>query len=292
MSITVLKLLVGAVLAALVLGGCAYWVTGGRFEPAAEAEPADLRSIAFYYGHQPDWAVLAKYQMAVLEPEHEFDLRGRGDTQWLAYVSVGETLASRTYYADIPDGLVLGKNRVWHSMVMDVAHPGWTDFLLESVFRPIVEQGYQGFFLDTLDSYQLIHGNGEQAAASRAGLQQLIHRLKREWPDQRIILNRGFELFPGVADDVFAVAFESLYQGWDEAAGEYVDVPPADRQWLFEQVRHVRQTRNIPVISIDYCDPNRPDCTLRAVRKIRALGWVPFVADGGLVQLNSLSATP
>lgn len=292
MSIAVFKLLLAAVMAALVLAGCTYWLAGERPDSASDDGSAVLRSIAFYYGDKPDWAVLEKYQMAVLEPEHGFDIRQHSETEWLAYVSVGETLESRAYYTQIPERLVLGKNRVWHSMVMDVAQPEWADFLLEHVFRPIVEQGYQGFFLDTLDSYQLIQENTAQAANSRAGLQQLIHRLKREWPDHYIILNRGFELFPEVTDDVFALAFESLYQGWDEAAGEYVDVPASDRQWLLAQVNHARQARKIPVIAIDYCDPAQPACTLSAVRKIRAHGWVPFVADGGLVQLNSLSAMP
>lgn len=287
MSLALFKFLAGGALIALALGGCVYRM--------AQQEPADtasaLHSIAFYYGDRPDWTMLDSYQMAVLEPEHDFDLSGRANTQWLAYVSVGEALESRAYYADIPQELILDRNRIWRSMVIDVARPEWADFLLEKVFAPIVEQGYQGFFLDTLDSYQLVHGSGARGNASRAGLQQLIHRLKQRWPEHHIILNRGFELFPAVAEDVFALAFESLYQGWDEAAGEYVEVSHRDREWLSAQVGHALQTRKIPVIAIDYCDPSSPDCTLRTLRKIRARGWVPFVADGGLVQLNSLSAT-
>lgn len=272
---------------ALLLVGCAYRVM--QDEPVAG--PDSLRNIAFYYGDRPDWATLEHYQMAVLEPEHGFDLKNRGETEWIAYVSVGEVLESRSYYADMPPGLVLDRNRIWHSQVVDVARTEWADFLIERVFQPIVEQGYQGFFLDTLDSYQLVHGGGTAGAASRAGLQRLIHRLKEKWPSHHIILNRGFELFPEVADDVFALAFESLYRGWDEAAGEYVAVPQRDRDWLQGQIRHVLATRSIPVIAIDYCDPEQTDCILRTLRKIRAHGWVPFVADGGLVQLNSLSAT-
>ncbi|TAL53282.1 endo alpha-1,4 polygalactosaminidase [Pandoraea sp.] len=259
----------------------------------AIAAPAPLPwSIAFYYGDSPPLAQLAEFDLAVIEPDSGFDPTAFPalPTQWFAYVSVGEVDPSRSYYAQIPKRWLIGRNGEWHASVVDPAAPGWPAFFVAHVIDPLWKQGYRGFFLDTLDSYQLVAKTDVQRERDRAGLVALIEAIHRRYPTARLILNRGFELLPEVHDAVFAVAFESLYQGWSEAAGRYVEVPQDDRQWLLGQADLIRQRYGLPVISIDYCAPADAECASRTVARIKALGIVPYVGDGHLQTVNPASA--
>lgn len=281
MSLSLFKLLVAGALLLLAIGCLVAALSWLR------QTGLPLHNIAFYYGHQPNWPVLEQYQMVVLEPDHNFDLQQRsGQTLWLAYVSIGEVVSSRGYYGDIPQKLILRHNPVWDSMIVDVSQEEWTSLLLEKVFRPLATQGYDGFFLDTVDAYQTVCLGEAKQQTCRQGLKQLIRRLKTELPGGRIILNRGFELFPEVGKDVYALAFESLYRGWDQAASRYVAVPAADREWLLARVTDVRRHRRLPVIAIDYCDPQDQQCRKDISRQIRSKGMVPFVTDGHLTTVN------
>lgn len=255
---------------------------------AAESD-APPWSIAFYYGKAPQTALLSRFDMAVIEPDNGFDPRSHaGKTRWLAYVSVGEVMHSRPYFRDIPKSWIVGRNREWQSEVIDSSAAGWSEFIVSRIIAPLWRAGYQGFFLDTLDSYQLVSRNDEDRQRYQQGLVAIIQSIHRNYPQARLILNRGFELLPTVHEQVYAVAFESLFKGWSEAKQSYVDVPTEGREWLLAQVKMVK-SYGVPVIAIDYCPPEDASCAKALMRQIREQGLVPYVTDGGLGAINPAS---
>ncbi|KAA0911097.1 hypothetical protein FQ179_04395 [Pusillimonas sp. ANT_WB101] len=253
----------------------------------ARSSPA-LRNIAFFYGNTPDFSELEKYQFVVLEPSGQFKLptnRGQG-THWLAYVSVGEVTSLRDYYSAMPKNWVVGRNTEWGSELIDQGAPGWPVFFAERVIAPLVQSGYRGFFFDTLDSYQLFATDEKTRLRNQRGLIAVIREVNKHFPSAKIILNRGFELLPQIHDQVYAVAFESLFKGWSEARGMYVDVPQDDRSWLLDRARIVKRNYGLPVIAIDYCAPADKQCAHDVVRRIRGDGLIPYVSDGHLLTIN------
>ncbi|MER1941328.1 endo alpha-1,4 polygalactosaminidase [Castellaniella sp. FW104-16D08] len=250
------------------------------------AVASDISSIVFYYGSDTPVQALSRFAVAVLEPDaHPKGPPHQGTTRWLAYVSVGEVLDSRPYYSRMPQTWHLGKNDVWHSVVVDQSAPDWPKFLVNQVATPLWRQGYQGLFLDTLDSYQLVSKDPAVLERQRQGLVRTIRALRRARPKAILILNRGFELLPDIHNQIDAVAFESLYSGWDQAASRYVTVPEPDRAWLLGQAAKAK-SYGLPVISIDYCPPNDKECTQQTSRKIRSHGLIPYVGDGHLQHVN------
>lgn len=251
----------------------------------AQAPPPDAQpSVAFYYGATPPINILAGYDIAVLEPDSGFLPREHSlaHTDWFAYTSVGEVTPQRNYYPDIPDAWFMGRNTDWHSHIVDQSKPGWPAFFVDRVIDPLWALGYRGFFLDTLDSYQLAVKTDAARAQQRDSLARVIHAIKMRHPRARLILNRGFELLPQVHGDVEAIAFESLFHGWHQAQQRYISVPEADRAWLLEQARIVREQYKLPVIAIDYCAPDDDACARSSVEQISALGLIPYVTDGAL----------
>lgn len=257
----------------------------GAWRVEARTPPA-LRSIAFFYGDTPDFAELSRYQFVVLEPSGQFTLPKGARTNWLAYVSVGEVTPLRDYYSAIPKDWIVGRNTEWGSELIDQGASGWPAFFVEHAVAPLVQRGYTGFFLDTLDSYQLFARDEEERLRNQRGLIAVIHEINRRFPAAQIILNRGFELLPEVHDQVYAVAFESLFKGWSEARGAYTDVSKDDRSWLLDRANMARREYGLPVIAVDYCAPADKQCAREVVRRIRAEGLVPYVSDGHLLTLG------
>ncbi len=249
------------------------------------------QSIVFYYGDEPNMASLRQFDLAVIDPDTPIDATDLQDDQhrWFAYVSVGEVANTRDYYALIPDAWLIGHNEAWASEIIDQTAAGWPEFFAEHIVAPLWNQGFRGFFLDTLDSYLIVARDESAQRDSQEGLIQLIRTLRHRFPGIRLILNRGFELLPDVHQDIFALAFESLFRGWDEARNSYVDVPETDRQWLLEQTRQAREHHRLPIIAIDYCHPEHERCAQNTVQKIREHGLIPYVGDGRLQSINFAS---
>ncbi|TAM28677.1 MAG: hypothetical protein EPN59_15050 [Paraburkholderia sp.] len=279
--------LISAVLCAFGTASAAHAGTDG------DTIAPDLR-VAFFYGTTPPTALLAHYDIAVLEPDSGFQ---PGEhplpcTQWFAYASVGEMTPQRPYFAQLPKDWLKGRNNNWASHVVDQSRAGWPAFFVRHVIDPLWARGYRGFFLDTLDSYQLVTSSDAERERQRDGIVRVIHAIRKSHPAAKLILNRGFELLPQIHDDVSAVAFESLYRGWDQAHSRYVDVPQADRDWLLAMAHTVKTRYGLPVISIDYCAPDDAACARETAARISADGIVPFITDGAIQTLQQATIPP
>ena len=258
--------------------------TGSGASAVASSVSASAPNIAWYYGDKPPVGQLRAFDAVVVEPGHGFDPTQfkTPSTQWLAYVSLGEVTPERGWFKALPKAWLLGDNAAWASRVVDQAQPEWPAFYVDHVIKPLWDKGYRGFFLDTLDSYQLVAKDDASRAAQEAGMVRVIRAIKARYPDAKLIFNRGFEILPQVHDQVYAVAFESLYRGWDQGAKHYKEVNDADRAWLMGQARRIRDEYHLPVISIDYCPPADRACARDTAKRIKAQGLVPYVTDPAL----------
>ncbi len=234
------------------------------------------------------------FDLAVVEPDHRTDAIAAPvhGPKLFAYVSVAEVQSSRAYYPDIPAAWKLTRNGDWDSDVIDQTPADWPDFFADRVVGPLWRRGYRGFFLDTLDSYRLADKFDEQA--QQDGLVRVIQTLHRKYPGIQLILNRGFEILPRVHKQVFMVAAESLYQGWNARTRQYQPVPAADRDWLTGQLRTARDQWKLPVLAIDYVAPQDRELTRATAERIKADGFIPWVADSALetVGIGSIEAVP
>ena len=257
------------------------------------ASSGGIGSVAFFYGANVQAERFEQFDTVVLEPDSGFDPRAHTAhcPNWYAYVSVGEVTKARAYYTKMPKMWFAGRNTAWASTVVDQSAPGWPAFFVDEIIKPLWERGYRGFFLDTLDSYQLVAKTDAARAQQKAGLVAVIHALKARYPQAQLILNRGFEILPQVHDQVDAVALESLFGRWDQASQRYDEVPDSDREWLLGQVRVIHERYLLPVISIDYCAPEDDACRAEIVHKIAALGLVPYVTDGALQTVGTSCTT-
>lgn len=246
-----------------------------------------LSSVAFYYATKPPLDELQAFDVVVVDPDtvgispKQYKTR---HSELFAYVSVGEADPARRHFKQIKPSWLIGENRAWKSKLVDLANPAWRTFFLEQVVEPLWSTGYRGFFLDTLDSYQLVQDK-KRHQALEAGLVEIIRSIKKRHPEARLILNRGFEVLDQVKDVAFAVAAESLYQDFDPTTGIYGEVKEQDRQWLLGKFAEVSKA-GLPVIVIDYVAPKDRELARKTADKIKKLGFIPWVTDKDLASLG------
>ena len=243
-------------------------------------------SFAFYYGKDIPWEALGAFDVAVVEPGNVgvngWSHRLNPGTTVAAYIAIGEVHPTRGYFKAMRPEWKLGENADWGSIVVDQAAPGWSAFYLAQVIKPLWDQGYRAFFLDTLDSFYLVAKTPEAQQKQIAGMANLIKDIKRAYPDAKLIFNRGFEILPQVNTLAYAVAAESLFQGWDAGKNEYRVVPPTDRDWIMGQLKKCRDEYKLPVIAIDYVPPTDRALARDTAQKIKALGVIPWVTNPAL----------
>lgn len=274
-----LQRFLGIALAALVL------VTAGT-APCQAAVPPSF-SIALYYAAKPPLDELQAFDVVVVDPDTVGTAPNRYNSphsELFAYVSVGEADPQRSFFKKIDPAWLIADNLAWKSKVVDLANPAWRAFFLNQVLEPLWTAGYRGFFLDTLDSYQLVADKNRQRQLE-AGLVTLLRSIKQRHPEARLIFNRGFEVLEQVKDTAFAVAAESLFRNFDPTSGRYGEVKEADRSWLLDRFAEVRKA-GLPVIAIEYVAPGERELARATARKVADLGYIPWVTDKDLASLG------
>lgn len=258
--------------------GCIYLLLSCNPLYASNNSP----STAFYYATQPPVDLLGAYQRVVVEPGNisstELSALIKNGATVYAYLSVGEVASSRPWAKDIKDVWKAGENKAWNSIVLDLTHDGWHQYLLQQRMRHLWEQGYRGFFLDTMDSYQLFAKTVEERTQQESGLAQLIQAMVDQYPGVSLLYNRGFEVLDKIAHLGDGLVAESLYAGWNPEKSEYRPVPDNDREWLTNKLLDVQQRFKLPVTVIDYLPPTRREEAESIAKQISADGFTPWVS--------------
>jgi hypothetical protein len=253
----------------------------------AGARPTDAderAGVAFFYGSQPSAHALGRFREVVVEPAGVgratlARLQSTG-TAVHAYLSVGERRRDGADGEPPPDG-VLGANEAWQTLVVDPASDLWRERLVKQA-QSLAAEGYDGLFLDTVDSFRRFVTEPSAVEHRWRSLAELVRSLHRTFPGLRLLLNRGFELLPEVAPCIDAVVAESLFRGWDPVRRRYVEVASDDRAWLAARLREARDRYGLEAIAIDYVPADAPALARRTARAIAGLGFVPYVATPAL----------
>lgn len=266
----------------------AFALAAGAAGAMAAAPTVPAPAVALHYGAAPPIDELRAFDLVVLEPEHVPDPRRlpSDTTQWFAYASVGEIEPRRAYARDVPAAWLRGDNPAWKTRLVDHTVPGWADFFAERVIAPLWQQGWRGFFLDTLDSHRRFATTPAAQRAQEDALVAMVGQLHQRFPGIRLVFNRGFEILPRLRGKAYAVAAESLYRGWNAETAAYVEVREADRAWLLAQLQRVRDEHGIPAIAIDYLPLKDRALAREIAAKIRAHGVVPWITSGAIDQLG------
>ncbi len=209
-----------------------------------------------YYSNMASFEVLNRFHTVVLEPDFYTDVHALHNIP-LAYLSIGEIHPTRAYFKEIRnENLLLGTHKVYDSHYVALKDDVWLNYLINTVVPDIVEKGFVGLMLDTVDSLLMHHSSTEVI--------DFINRLKQLFPDLYFMQNRGFDIMSETEVDAYLL--ESTLTNLDQS-GNFVKIDPID----------YKKGINKKYFSVDYWDLSDNERIGSIYLQAYALGYTPFV---------------
>lgn len=253
--------------------------------PSGAAQAKGARFFADY-SPKPDADLLRSFDWSIVNIEADIDLElahQHGHRSY-AYLSVVEVSRQASYAQEIDRRQIrrVVENSNWGSDSVDITSPGWSELVVGSLAKQAVEKGFDGFFLDTVDSLaHLIHKEPQRSKEYRAALIALVKSLKQAYPEKAILMNRGFSLLPDLDGAIDGIVVESVFQTYNFAEKRYEATRASDTEQLLKWIKEI-QTGGLPVAVIDYVNPGDGALAVQTARRIAALDCDAFVTTPAL----------
>ncbi|PLT20425.1 MULTISPECIES: bifunctional glycoside hydrolase 114/ polysaccharide deacetylase family protein [Ralstonia] len=231
--------------AALGMLGASAWA-----QPVAStSEPAP--HIAVYYGRDVPVPELQAFDWVVLDPASagDFNPKQPSPTQWLARVDL-LPLADAMRAAGAPDSVV------------------------DTVFAPLLAQGYHGFLLDGLDRLQRSAPDAGQAVAALA---QALHRRA----SHARLLAGGTAWLDQIAPQLAGVVTPGLVRERADGSDALRDVAPDARAARIATLRSIAEQYHLPALALDYCPSYSRTCLRETANVARAAGVSSYATTPG-----------
>ncbi len=250
---------------------------------------------AVYYANKTPLNTLMKYQLLVFDNETHPPLTPllESNKTVLGYLSLGEVGQHRAYYHQLKrDGLLLQESENWPgSYAIDIRDKRWTSLVIEELLPRILQQGFHGIFIDTLD----IPPHQEKTAPKRfQGMTkaaiQLLETIRYHYPSIKIMLNRGYAILPQVAPIIDYALGESVYATYNFTTQSY---EPVNNSLYSQQVNILQSAKKVAphlvVMTLDYWQPSDVQGIASIYAQQRANGFVPYV---GTIKLDIIVPEP
>ncbi len=231
----------------------------GLNEDGKKCDWLDVASFSCYYGAYTE--EMTNFDVAICE---SMNLGVEGIKKlndagvWtICYITIGEDDSLNT-----ADGLGEGGyasyylyengspkvNSNWNSYFVDAGNPVWQQIIVERA-RDILEMGADGLFLDTIDSVDV-------DTATSGGMVSLIKRLSEEFPEAKLVANRGFTVLEYCAEYIDGMMFESFNTTWNFEKNMADDLSESDNEYniatAVNTINRMRQQYYFPVFALDY----------------------------------------
>jgi uncharacterized protein (TIGR01370 family) len=243
-----------------------------------------------FYGVTAEETVLASYDIVVLDPGYQGSIRLAANpaTRVCGYLSLGEIRSSDPFLKFLDRAALLPENPDWPgTRRVDVRHPSWRSLVLERQIPFLASRGFTGLMFDTLDTPPYL----EQLDPLRyRGMREaaigLVDSIRSSWPELMLIMNRGYALLPDVAQKLDAVIAESLITSPNLQSGGFAWVDSKQVELQLTLLNPATRRRPpLPILSLDYWDPNDGRTIAEIYRRERELGHHPYVATRSLDQI-------
>ncbi len=251
------------------------------------AQPPSFRW-AVYYADAAAPEAFAPFDMVVFDSDRHPDLGPLHARKALAigYLSVGEVHRTRSYFDEVSrQGLLLDENPTWPgAFAVDIRDRRWHARILDELVPAILARGFDGVFLDTVDTgTDLERRDRVRFAGATLATIELVRAIKRRYPSAVVVLNRGYDILPAVENSVDMVLAESLVTAWDFQNNRARMAPAPQHQAESAMLRQAAERNpKLKLLALEYWPPEDGAALKEIYAKVRALGFAPYVATVAL----------
>jgi cysteinyl-tRNA synthetase len=207
---------------------------------------------------------------------------GGGRRAVISYIAIGEAEVGRPYWnsccASSKPSWFTSKTQGWSgNYVTRFWQPGWKQIVFDRV-QKIVAAGFDGIYLDRIDSWESMRGENPNARAAMIQLvKEVASRARGARSDFAIIVQNGEELLTdsSYVASIDAIAKESLFYGVNGIGTRNPSGMIAESMSLLKRAKASgKDIFVIEYLSGAQAEKTRPE--------IRAQGFVPFFGNRAL----------
>lgn len=229
---------------------------------------------------------LPEHDLVILDADSHPSLKDIQDSVILiAYLSVGEAEDYREYWKRIAGKeWVLNENPNWEgNYYVDIRNDEWHRLVLEEIVPNIMEKGFDGLMLDTLDTVDILSGNSaKDFQGANEAMIELVREIHEKYPKLYLISNNGFSILEEIAPYLSGILVEDIHMMIDFEKNNYKKVPEQDRNYKINLLKGIASGHNLSVFNIDYAPQGDRKLINKCIRKSRQLGYKPYVAERDL----------
>ena len=250
-----------------------------------------------YYSDNTPVSELERYDLIVLDSDNYSKLVLDSlidlDKTVLGYISLGEIESFRSYFEKFKKaGLMLRENQNWKgSYFIDIRNTEWTEFVIYTLIPEILQKGFNGIFMDTLDNPSYLNDkypkkyNGMKASAIH-----LVKTIRRNYPDIKIMMNRGYEILSEVVHDIDFELGECVYSDYDFKTKKYKINSKEDFLNQVEILKNAQKMNpKLEIFTLDYWYENDAAEIKRIYKIEREHDFIPYVAT---IELDKIIHEP
>ncbi len=238
---------------------------------------------AIYYGKNKI-DKLSRYDLVILDPDNyskDEILKLKNSTIIIAYLSIYEINPSRKYFSKVKE-CIIGFNEMWRTYYIDVSCGKWRETIMEEIILEIINKGFDGIFLDTIDDVE-IYGKKNEVIS-------LIKNIRERYPKLIIIQNRGFSIVDETAPYIDGILFESFTSRYNWSTSKYEIWGENDLRWtenIAKQLIYLKNKRNLLILTLDYVDMKNESMKNFCIARAKKFGFIPFLSNLNLTALDS-----
>lgn len=241
-------------------------------------------SFVVYYSDKLSSTDFEKYRTVVFDSDNHPDVKpltAKG-IDVLGYLSVGEIERYKWYFKKFKDtDSLIQENKNWTgSYIADIRNKEWIDFILTELIPKIIRSGFNGIFIDTMDSpLYMEETNPKKYKGMKEASIHLIMAIRHNYPELKIMINRAYQILPESAKYIDMELAESLYSDYNFNDKKYQIVPSSDYLDQLEILKEVKKNNpSLKIYSLDYW--NKKDKV--QIKKIYEVeegnGFIPYVS--------------
>jgi uncharacterized protein (TIGR01370 family) len=253
-----------------------------------------LKSFAIYYGLKEDAKAFKNFDLVVLESSYSkiVDELKKENKIVLAYLSLGEVNSTREYFANVKGkGLLLENNPNWpEAFLIDIRNPEWGIYVVETLIPTILDKGFDGILIDTLDSpIEKERLNPRKFKGMKDSAVKIVEQSRRNYPNMKIMLNRAYGIASDVASHIDYILGESVCNTYDFNTGKYLTVDDKSYEHQLKILADIKKENpRLKVMSLDYCDDKDLNLRREIYRKQKRNGFIPYVTTIDLCKVSKI----
>ncbi|NGX57494.1 MAG: hypothetical protein K940chlam3_00386 [Chlamydiae bacterium] len=248
-----------------------------------------------YYNDKAPIEAFDPYSLIVLDSDFHPSIKALKENGkiLLGYINLGEVAKEREWYESVKkDGILLQENENWPgSYLVDVRSPKWIKRVIEELIPQLLHKGFDGIFMDTLDNPGFLEAENLQKYRGMVqGAANLVKAIRLHYPNIPIMMNRGYEVLPLVANDIDIIVAEDAVTTYDFKNKKYLWQP---KEQVERQVKILDEAKkvnpNLKLFALDYWYPDQPEEIIKIYQIDRDNGLDPYV---GTIDLDVIVPEP